>query len=72
MMKAIIDRFEGVYAVCETENKEYINIPKSELPQGIKEGDVLNCINDKWNIDTATTKERKEKIKNKLNSLFVD
>lgn len=71
-MKAIIDRFEGVYAVCETENKEYINIPKSELPQGIKEGDVLNCINDKWNIDTATTKERKEKIKNKLNSLFVD
>ena len=71
-MKAIIDRFEGVYAVCETENKEYINIPKSELPQGIKEGDVLNCINDKWNIDTITTKERKEKIKNKLNSLFVD
>ena len=71
-MKAIIDRFEGVYAVCETENKEYINIPKSELSQGIKEGDVLNCINDKWNIDTATTKERKEKIKNKLNSLFVD
>ena len=71
-MKAIIDRFEGVYAVCETENKEYINIPKSELPQGIKEGDVLNCINDKWNIDTATTKERKEKIRNKLNRLFID
>lgn len=71
-MKAIIDRFEGVYAVCETENKEYINIPKSELPQGIKEGDILNCINDKWNIDTATTKERKEKIRNKLNRLFVD
>ena len=72
MMNVIIDRFEGVYAVCETENKEYINILKSELPQGIKEGDVLNCINDKWNIDTATTKERKEKIRNKLNRLFID
>lgn len=72
MMKVIIDRFEGDYAVCETENKEYINISKSELPQGIKEGDVLNCINDKWCIDTIATKERKEKIKNKLNSLFVD
>ena len=71
-MKAIIDRFEGVYAVCETEDKKYINILKSELPQGIKEGDVLNCINDKWCIDDDTTKERKEKIKNKLNSLFVD
>ena len=71
-MKVIIDRFESDYVVCETENKEYINIPKSELPQGIKEGDVLNCINDKWNIDTIATKERKEKIQNKLNSLFVD
>lgn len=72
MMKVIIDRFESDYAVCETENKEYINIPTSELPQGIKEGDVLNCINDKWNIDTIATKEKKDKIQNKLNSLFVD
>lgn len=71
-MKAIIDRFEGDYAVCETEDKRYINILKSELPQGIKEGDVLNRINDKWNIDTVATKERKDKIQNKLNSLFVD
>ena len=71
-MKAIIDRIEGDYAVCETEDKGYINIFKSELPQGIKEGDVLNRINDKWNIDTVATKERKEKIKSKLNSLFVD
>ena len=72
MMKVIIDRFEGVYAVCETEDKRYINIFKSELPQGIKEGDVLICVNDKWCIDDKTTKERKDKIKNKLNSLFVD
>ena len=71
-MKVIIDRFEGNYAVCETEDKKYINILKSELPQGIKEGDVLICVNDKWFIDDKTTKERKEKIKNKLNSLFVD
>ena len=71
-MKVIIDRFEGNYAVCETEDKKYINILKTELPQGIKEGDVLSCINNKWNIDTATTKERQEKIRNKLNRLFVD
>lgn len=72
MIKVIIDRFEGVYAVCETEDKRYINVLKSELPQGIKEGDVLNCINDKWCIDDTITKKRKDKIQNKLNSLFVD
>ena len=71
-MKVIIDRFESDYAVCETENKEYINIPKSELPKGIKEGDVVCSIDNEWHIDEATTRERKEKIKNKLNSLFVD
>ena len=72
MMKVIIDRFEGVYAVCETENKEYINILKSELPKGIKEGDVVCCIDNEWHVDEAITQERKEKIKNKLNSLFAD
>ena len=71
-MRVIIDRFESVYAVCETEDKEYINIPKSELPKGIKEADVVCCIDSEWHIDETTTRERKEKIKNKLNSLFVD
>ena len=67
-----IERQNAIRGVCEELNVSYINIPKSELPQGIKEGDVLNCINDKWCIDDKTTKERKDKIKNKLNSLFVD
>ena len=40
-MKLIIDRFEGNFAVCETENKTFVNIPKSELPSLINEGDVL-------------------------------
>jgi len=40
-MKVIVDRFEGKYAVCEKEGNVMINIEKSQLPKGVKEGDVI-------------------------------
>jgi len=40
-MRLIVDRFEGDFAVCENENKEMINVCRSELPADVKEGDVL-------------------------------
>lgn len=44
-MVVIIDRFEGGFAVCEKEDRTMINIEKSRLPSGVKEGDSL-IIND--------------------------
>ena len=67
MRKLIIDRFEGDYAVCETENLEFVNIPKSALPCDAKEGDVISIL-----IDKSETEERKEKIEGLMNSLFKD
>ena len=67
MRKLIIDRFEGDYAVCETENLEFVNIPKSALPCAAKEGDVISI-----SIDQSETEERKEKIEGLMNSLFKD
>ncbi len=40
-MKLIIDRFEGDYAVCEREDKTMMDIERSKLPEGVKEGSVL-------------------------------
>ena len=40
-MKYIIDRLEEGIAVCENELKKLISIPKDLLPDGLKEGDVL-------------------------------
>lgn len=67
MRKLIIDRFEGDFAVCETEELKFIDIPKAALPGGVKEGDVITI-----SIDKSETDKRKEKIEGLMNSLFKD
>jgi hypothetical protein len=61
-MRVIIDRFEGKFAVCETEDKAMINIEISRLPLGCKEGDVLGLENGKIIIDNISTSERQKHI----------
>lgn len=51
-MKLMIDKFEGNYAVCETEDKKMINFDINKLPSGVKEGDVLILCGDDIKIDT--------------------
>ena len=38
--EAIIDRFEGDFAVCEIDEGKFVNIPK-ELAMDKKEGDTI-------------------------------
>ena len=60
----ILDRYESDFAVLET-GKGIINIPRTDLPAGAREGDVLKFI-----IDTDTTKARKKRIDCRMNKLF--
>ena len=66
----IVDRIEGAFAVCEMDDKSMQNIALSELPAGIKEGDVLAVDNGTYVIDAKQTKERSERIAQKMNRLF--
>ena len=63
-MKITIDRFEGEYAVVETEDGKTYNVPK-DLFHCCSEGDVL-----KLEFDEDETKKRKENIKGLMNKLF--
>ena len=60
----VIDRFEGDFAVIETDNG-MINIPRSELPTVAKEGDTLRIV-----IDTDDTDLRKKRIDGMMDELF--
>lgn len=69
-MKAIIDRFEGNFAICEKENKEMIDIEIKNLPEGAKEGDILLISNNRIIIDKAATEKRKKHIETLMDQLW--
>ena len=70
-MKYVVDRIEGNYAVCEDENNKIVNIPLKELPEGIKEKDVISFEEDKISkILIQDTLERKKKIEEMVKDLW--
>lgn len=62
-MNFTVDRFEGDFAVIETENGLFLNIPKEFLPDDVREGDVFSLVK-------TTDQSRKERIENLMNDLF--
>ena len=71
MKHYIIDRFEGIYAICEQEDKTMISIRKNQLPSGVKEGDyIIRKEDGTFLIDANKRKIREEEIRKKMNDLF--
>jgi len=66
--KLIIDRFEGKYAILESQNKNSLifNFPRSLLPKGAKEGGILRF---NINVDEKETETRRRNIKEQLDIL---
>lgn len=65
-MKVIIDRFEGDLAIVEIEEGLFGTISKALIPNA-DEGDVINI-----SIDKTEAKNKREKINNLINDLFID
>ena len=66
-MKAVIDRFEGDFAIVLFGNEEIkVDIPKELLPKGSKEGSWLKVY---FELDLEETKKREDRIKAKLEKL---
>ncbi len=66
-MKAVIDRFEGDYAVVLFGDEEIkVDIPKKLLQEGAQEGNWLKV---SFELDQEGTQEQKEKIQDLLEKL---
>lgn len=63
----IIDRIEGDTAVLELCDGSFLTLPKTYLPNGAKEGDILKLL-----VDTDTTQKETQTLKEKMNRLFRD
>lgn len=67
----VIDRFEGPIAVCENKaTGKMENIEISNLPEGIKEGDILKSKNNIFEIDVQIKAEIENRIDEKTKNLF--
>ena len=66
-MKFVIDRFEKDIAIVELLNGEIVDCPRTLLPGGCKEGDVLNI-----SVDNKATIEKKAMLTGKMNKLFKE
>lgn len=67
-MKAVIDRFEGEYAVLLIEQEEVqMDFPKKLLPEDIKEGDILRINIELDPDETSAQEKRVGNILEKLN-----
>ena len=66
-MRLIIDRFEEMFAVLETDNNTFLTVDKSVLPENAKEGNVLVFDGQNYIIDIEETrKERSDNLKKLL------
>lgn len=70
MIRYIVDRLEDGLAVCETEDKKQAVFPLKDLPESLKEGDVLKELDGIFSRDEEETKRRREKMKERLMGLF--
>lgn len=64
----IVDRIEGNYALCETDEGRK-EIPLQELPSEVSEGDVLRRTSDGWELDRDKTAQRRAQIAEKTKRL---
>lgn len=69
-MKYIVDRLEEDLAICETDSKKTVSLPLSQLPAGIREGDILLEESGRFFSDPEQTKARRSQMKKKLMDLF--
>lgn len=69
-MKFAVDRIINNLAVLESlEEKTKKEVPLTELPEDLKEGNILVYENDIYTKDIVLEKERKASIKSKFDML---
>ncbi|MBO7394592.1 MAG: DUF3006 domain-containing protein [Ruminococcus sp.] len=65
-----IDRFEGDYAVLETDDG-MVNIHRSHLPSSAREGDVIVYSNGGYSVDREATDDLRAEVRDRLHKLLT-
>lgn len=68
----IIDRFEGEVAVCESPDGTMMEFALADLPDDVREGDVVGLDATGLRLLDKETQRRKTRIEKKIDDLFID
>ncbi|HCD46271.1 MAG TPA: DUF3006 domain-containing protein, partial [Lachnoclostridium sp.] len=55
--------------ICENENGDMVKVQASELPEDVREGDILTEAEGTWTLEKEETERRRQKIREKLRGL---
>lgn len=69
-MKYTIDRIEDGIAVCEDENENLVKLSVCDLPDGIKEGDIIDGTDGGFAVLADETEHRRRKMAELQKSIF--
>lgn len=58
-----VDRFEGRYVILEDENGKIYDVLREELPEDIREGDILRDNGGYFFVDEEETAKQRKKLK---------
>ena len=69
----VVDRFEENFAICENrETKEIRKINLKELPENLKEGNVLKLQSNKYELDLEEQQNIEKRIAEKMKNIWND
>ncbi|MFV0239747.1 MAG: DUF3006 domain-containing protein [Lacrimispora sphenoides] len=68
-MKYTIDRIGETVIICEDEYGDMLKVKASELPEGVREGDILTETEGTWTLEKEETERRRQRIREKLRGL---
>ena len=68
----IVDRIEGGFAVCEDDGGEMRDISLAELPEEVREGDVLVPGPEGYRVDAEETRRLREENAALVRSLLEE
>ena len=72
MEKLTVDRIEGEFAICERSDSTMVEVALSQLPAQTVEGCILVSDGEAFSLDEDEEKLQKQRIHNKMDSLFTD
>lgn len=70
MKRLVVDRIEGEFAVCETEEGIMVNICLSDFPFAVKEGSVIYENNGNYELSVVEEERRRKELFELAESLF--